>query len=202
MSREYGGPGLGLSLCQQLVTHLGGKLSVKSQIGQGSTFCATFPLPSASSVQMPKLLQEAINADAGSQCTVQDSNNNSDLAGVTILLAEDVITNQLLVKEILEENNATVITANNGQEALTTAQSGVAIDLILMDIQMPKLDGFDTTVAIHALPNHSNTPIIAMTASVTPEDISRCIKAGMQAHIAKPIEAQALLDTILTTLRH
>ena len=118
-------------------------------------------------------------------------------ARLRILLAEDNIVNQRLAVRLLEKQGHTVEVANNGREALA-ALDRAPFDLVLMDVQMPEMDGFEATVAIreHELGRRAHIPIVAMTAHAMKGDEERCLQAGMDAYVSKPIDGQRLLRTI------
>ena len=180
VSRRYGGTGLGLAIARVLVQHMGGTIHVRSVAGKGSTFSFTlrFRRPAA-------VLREA-EADA-------PDNTPVPLDGLRVLLAEDNDINQIVATEILKMKGIAVDVACNGLEAVDMARSG-AYDAILMDIQMPGLDGIEATRRIRAfLPD---IPIIAMTAHTMKGDAERCLEAGMQDHIAKPIDPEALFAAL------
>ena len=174
VSRRYGGTGLGLAIARVLVQHVGGTIHVRSVVGKGSTFSFTlrFRRPAASP-------QGGRKHRAGQHA-------RAPLDGLRVLLAEDNDINQIVATEILKMKGIAVDVASNGLEAVDMARSG-AYDVILMDIQMPELDGIEATRRIRAfLPD---IPIIAMTAHTMKGDAEKSLEAGMQDHIAKPIES-------------
>ena len=123
--------------------------------------------------------------------------NINDLAGIKVLLVEDNLVNQLVAIKLLESMQAKVVIAQNGQEALDTLALQV-FDIVLMDIQMPVMDGLTATQHIRAQPQYGQLPIIAMTAHAREEDKQQCLTAGMNLHIAKPISLNALRESILS----
>lgn len=180
VSRRYGGTGLGLAIVRVLVQHMGGAIHVRSIVGKGSTFSFTlrFHRPAA-------VLKEAEANMPG--------NTPVPLDGLRVLLAEDNDINQIVATEILNMKGITVDVASNGLEAVDMARSGT-YDVILMDIQMPELDGIEATRRIRAfLPD---IPIIAMTAHTMKGDAEKCLEAGMQDHVAKPIDPEALFTAL------
>ena len=180
VSRRYGGTGLGLAIARVLVQHMGGTIHVRSVVGKGSTFSFTlrFRRPAA-------VLKEAESSAPG--------NTPAPLDGLRVLLAEDNDINQIVATEILKMKGIAVDVASNGLEAVDMARSG-AYDVILMDIQMPELDGIEATRRIRAfLPD---IPIIAMTAHTMKGDAEKCLEAGMQDHIAKPIDPETLFAAL------
>lgn len=180
-TRKYGGTGLGLSICKHLVELYKGSISVESEIDKGSTFIVeiSFEIIPDENIEEP----EEISITA---------------KNLKILLTEDNEFNVILAKEVLESaiEGAKVDVAGNGQIALDKMQSG-SYDLILMDIQMPEMDGYESTRAIRKLNgSKGNIPIIAMTANVMKTEIDKCFKAGMNAYISKPFERNQLLQII------
>ena len=180
VSRRYGGTGLGLAIARVLVQHMGWTIHVRSVVGKGSTFSFTlrFRRPAA-------VLKEAESTAPG--------NTPAPLNGLRVLLAEDNDINQIVATEILKMKGIAVDVASNGLEAVDMARSG-AYDVILMDIQMPELDGIEATRRIRAfLPD---IPIIAMTAHTMKGDAEKCLEAGMQDHIAMPIDPETLFAAL------
>lgn len=184
-TRRYGGTGLGLVICKRLVQLMGGDIGVDSMLGQGSNFYFELALPR---VTMLKGLEEPL--------PVEDAKVR--LRGARVLLVEDNPLNQEVAKAILQHEGVLVDVAENGRVAVEAIRSkGVDYyHLVLMDLQMPELDGFDATQQIRALPGSEHLPILAMTADTVKEDRTRCLEVGMSDFIAKPIRI-AKLFTIL-----
>lgn len=180
-SRVYGGTGLGLAIVKQLAELQQGTITVASEVGKGSVF--TLHIPYRVKVQAVK------------KEVKQESVQNGMLAGLKILIAEDNLINQKVVVYTLKNQGAAVSVTNNGKEAvdvLTTEPH----DLILMDLQMPEMDGYQATKYIrHEMKN--SIPIIAMTADAMKGEADKCIDAGMQDYISKPFEPKELFDKIL-----
>jgi signal transduction histidine kinase/ActR/RegA family two-component response regulator len=181
ITRRFGGTGLGLAICSRLVERMGGSIDVYSTAEQGSTFVFTVR---AGRTDSP-VKQTAADAPA------------APAPPLRILVAEDNKVNQTVVSRILERAGHTVAIAANGQEAAEMRLS-CAFDLILMDIQMPVLDGFEATARIRAfdLASGVHTPVIALTANAMSGDRERCLSAGMDGYISKPVSRDSLLQAI------
>lgn len=177
ISRKYGGTGLGLAICQRLVALMGGKLQVNSEKGCGSTFSFSVAFQPAE----PTSISPAPQSDT----------NKTNTADHTILLVEDNYFNQALAKIILQKLGYQVITANHGEQALQLANQHY-ISLVLMDIEMPGINGYETTQQLRQISNMAQTPIIAMTAHQSDNIQQRCLQAGMNAMLTKPIDAASL----------
>ena len=178
MTRKHGGTGLGLSISQRLVALMGSTIQVDSQVGRGSTFSFEVSLPRAAPAPAPA----SVPASA-------------DFHGRHVLFADDHPLSQEILLEMLEDIGCDADVASNGAEAVECAQAR-HYDLILMDMQMPKMDGLAATQAIRALPGHRDTPIIALTANAFAEDRQRCLDAGMNGHLAKPVTPAMLAETL------
>jgi PAS domain S-box-containing protein len=181
-TRQFGGTGLGLTISARLVAMMGGTIGVESTFGRGSEFRFTVPCNLAPG--------DTVTAPARSV---------ADLAGVPpkrlrILLAEDNTVNQRLAKRLLEKRGHEVSVAGDGRQAVEAAMLAPPFDLILMDVQMPIMDGLEATRAIRQIenPQLSSVPILAMTAFAMKADQDRCLAAGMNGHLAKPIDPAEL----------
>jgi PAS domain S-box-containing protein len=183
-TRQFGGAGLGLAIAKGLVEAMGGEIGVRSSQNQGSTFWFTIEAPVAD--------------DGPAEVAGENQDRDMDMEPLRILVVDDVAANRELIKAMLAQFDVQLVEATNGFEAVeVAAQAG--FDLILMDIQMPGMDGLTATRAIRAAsgPNRT-TPILAVSASILPTELEACFEAGMDAHVGKPINPAALLTQIAT----
>ena len=173
-TRRFGGTGLGLALCRELAQMMRGDIEVQSVEGEGSVFIATLPLPR---------IADALAAEVSATSEDEDR-------PLRVLAAEDIPTNQLVLRTVLESFGVDLHMVDNGREAVE-AWSMADYDIILMDIQMPEMDGVAATMAIRAAEQRSGrprTPIIAVSANAMPHHVKEYAAAGMDGHVAKPIE--------------
>ena len=190
MTRHYGGTGLGLSIAAQLVALMGGRIWVESTVGTGSTFHVTVPF-GVQPGQSPAL---PVLAPVSPQQTTPEAQDGRSLR---VLLAEDNAINQRLTVRLLEKRGHTVTVVQDGTEALAALRRQM-FDVVLMDIQMPCMDGLETTQAIRAHEQDTATriPIVAMTAHAMQGDRERCLAAGMDGYVSKPLRPTELFEVI------
>lgn len=188
-TRRQSGTGLGLAIACDLVHAMGGNLTVKSEVGKGSDFSFAISLVRGDSDQQKS---------SKSKLNVANRPLLSDLplsSRATVLLAEDVRANQVLVTRALEKRGHTVDVASDGNQAVELATK-TKYDVILMDLQMPEMDGFQATAVLRKLDATSTVPIIALTAHAMVGDRERCIEAGMDDYLAKPLDLVRLVQIV------
>ncbi|MCB0336265.1 MAG: response regulator [Bdellovibrionales bacterium] len=186
ITRDYGGTGLGLSISRKLVDLMGGELKVQSQPGCGSLFCFELCFPVQSAPPEELSLEPALEA-------------LPSLDGLKVLLVEDNPINQLIIQQLLEREGCYVQIAKNGREGVD-AVTMFPFDVVLMDIQMPILDGLSATAAIRQIPEVRGIPIIALTAHSMKGDRERCFEFGMNGFISKPVVKRAMVEEIFQCL--
>ena len=189
-SRKYGGTGLGLAITKSILEMMGGDIWIESEPGRGSSFF----------IKLPFVIPENPQEDLSSEESIDIADHGgSDFSGKVVLLVDDVEINLEIACAILEPTGLIIDTATRGDQAIeaVTANPG-RYDLILMDIQMPGIDGMETTRIIRTLdtPGAAEIPIIAMTANVFKEDIEKCLEAGMNGHLGKPIDITDVMKTL------
>lgn len=184
-TRKYGGAGLGLAICRRLVRLMDGRIWVDSEVGRGSTFHFTVKF------QIGKLDTAEEHVHAG------DAPRMRHLGRLQVLLVEDNRINQVVTKRFLEKRGFHCVAANNGREAIEMV-NGAAADLILMDIQMPEMDGFEATRCIRELEKETgaHVPILALTAHAMEGDREKCLAAGMDGYVPKPVQPSELYKAI------
>ena len=187
-TRKFGGTGLGLTICKHLTEMMQGKIWVESQLGKGSCFHFTLAFGLQTGIskinRVPKRLSTGIN----------------NLRDNRILLVEDNLINQKIAQEILTNEGLLVKIANNGKEALTMLTKG-DFDAIIMDIQMPEMDGFEATKLISKQCQCDTLPIVAMTAHAMSGDREKCLAVGMNDYVTKPIDVKLLFATLQKWLK-
>ena len=188
VSRRFGGTGLGLIISKSIVEKMGGRVWVESEVGAGSTF--TFEIN----------LERASHQDIITYEGTRPEEKAADLSGVHIILAEDVDINREIFLTLLEDTHISVDCAENGLEAVDLFKRDPGkYNLIVMDVQMPEMDGYQATRTIRGLdvPEAKTIPIIAMTANAFKEDIERCLESGMNDHLPKPIDEKSVINKII-----
>lgn len=193
ITRRFGGTGLGLSIVKKLIELMSGELSVSSVEGKGSTFSFTIILGISEQnfITLEKEVEKAEQITGELPLQIQQAK---------VLLVEDNQVNQQVTSALLKGMKLNVIIAENGLEAVNLVQKEY-FDLILMDLQMPVMDGFEATRQIRELPKGKNLPIIAMTASAMIQDRYACLEAGMNDHVQKPMNPEVLRSCLLKWIR-
>jgi CheY-like chemotaxis protein len=189
LSRSYSGLGLGLALAQKLALLMGGEICAESEAGKGSTFFVQIPLRTSNE-----------HAAAQAQSYASEAASGAAPGSPRILVVEDNSVAQRVVTHILSRGSYEFQCASSGAEAIGAALNEF-YDLILMDLQMPGMDGIETTAAVRRLPGYEKIPIIALTANTTDEYRRVCLQQGMQGFIAKPVQSQELLEAIAQFLK-
>ena len=184
ITRRFGGTGLGLAIAQEFVTMMGGRIEIDSRPNRGSVFRFAIDL---APTQAPGEAEQA-------------SASQAPLRGRAVLMAEDDETNRFAGSELLRRCGAEFDTAWDGQEAVVKALAK-KYDLILMDMQMPRLDGLSAARRLRAAPGpNQHTPIVALTANAFTDDVAQCMAAGMDAHMAKPLRRRAVEEELVRFL--
>ncbi|MBF0629009.1 MAG: response regulator [Magnetococcales bacterium] len=195
-SRRFGGAGLGLAICRHLVMQMGGEFTVESRSGEGSTFSftarfgvVTQPLDADEVLGVPSGLEENL---------LQYAREN--LSGARVLVVEDMEINQLIISELLHRVGVQVLLAGTGRQALEFLEHH-AFDLVLLDLKIPDMDGFEVARRLRAMPRLRDLPVVAMTAYAFSSDRQRCLESGMNDHLAKPIDRTLLYAALKRWIR-
>ncbi len=201
-TRQHGGTGLGLAIASDLIRAMGGRLAVQSELGKGSSFYFVVPIrhdQGSSEVSAEPLSIEAQprsnQARPSLPVPAERPAAESPANKLRVLLVEDLPANQMLVTHVLNRRGHDVEVAQNGLRAVELVGQN-SFDLVLMDLQMPDMDGFEATAAIRAIPGAARIPIVALTAHALPSDRDRCLAAGMDDYLAKPLDIRKLVEIV------
>jgi CheY-like chemotaxis protein len=196
-TRKYGGTGLGLAICSRLVDLMGGTISVDSEPGRGSTFHFTSRFQCAPQAALPAEVRPVDSISLQNMLGAVGTTRGHLPVSLSVLLAEDNVINQHLVKRLLEKRGHVVTVTGSGREALERVGTE-SFDVILMDVQMPDMDGLQASTRIREVEKRRGTytPILALTAHTMKGDRERCLAAGMDHFINKPIDAERFVEVV------
>jgi CheY-like chemotaxis protein len=211
-SRKYGGTGLGLSISREIADALGGEIQVQSSPGEGSTFTLFLPIRYQASAGVPTARLEAdvdrlirFQAPSAAEISIETPSSSAtgdlqkplySLTGKTVLIVDDDTRNIFAISSLLEAEGMKVLSAENGRSGIDMIEQHPEIDIVLMDIMMPDMDGYETMKLIRNDPKKRYLPVIAVTAKALKADRERCMTAGASDYLSKPVDESQLVDLI------
>jgi signal transduction histidine kinase/ActR/RegA family two-component response regulator len=197
-SRRYGGTGLGLNISREIAHLLGGEIQAASRVGEGSTFTLLLPvdafpagpagIPSQGGTPVPELTPRPSR-----EVALLD---DEAFAAKKVLIVDDDVRNVFALTSVLERRGMSVVYAENGREGIAALEQNADVDLVLMDVMMPEMDGYATTEAIRATPRFATLPIIALTAKAMQGDRDKSLASGASDYVTKPVDIDLLLATM------
>jgi CheY-like chemotaxis protein len=195
-SRRYGGTGLGLSISREIAHLLGGEIQARSRVDEGSTFTLLLPVDAFTAgvvpVQGGTPLDELTPRPSREVALLDDE----AFAAKKVLIVDDDVRNVFALTSVLERRGMSVVYAENGREGIAALEQNADVDLVLMDVMMPEMDGYATTEAIRAMPKYERLPIIALTAKAMQGDREKSLAAGASDYVTKPVDIDQLLSTV------
>jgi CheY-like chemotaxis protein len=201
VTRKYGGTGLGLTISREYARILGGEIVVQSTPNVGSTFTLYLPIP-VEMLEVPAAQppEQAVEAPAALPRPVT-TEETEELAGKRRLVVEDDARNLYAITSLLERFSIDVLTANNAREAFARLREHPDIALVLMDIMMPEMAGYQATREIHAMKEFEALPIIALTAKASESDRAECMAAGCADYLVKPVDTRQIVAVLIRNLQ-
>jgi CheY-like chemotaxis protein len=193
-SRRYGGTGLGLTISREIARLLGGIIEVESRPGFGSSFTLILP----KNYMGPEMDIRPTRAPAEFTPPLPA---DADFSGRKVIIIDDDTRNIFALRSVLEGKGITVFQAENGQEGLRLIEENPDVDVVLMDIMMPEMDGLQATRSIRQKPAFASLPIISLTAKAMQGDREKCLEAGASDYITKPVDPEKLLSLIYAWMK-
>jgi two-component system, sensor histidine kinase and response regulator len=187
-TRRFGGSGLGLAICRQIVTLMGGTIGVTSVLGEGSSFWFE--------VDLIQARQNSSKPDSATVALVPGDFADASLKGLRVLVVEDNLVNQRVALGMLRKLECIALPVSNGIQALDQLESQ-PFDMVLMDCQMPEMDGYEATRHIRSDPRLRELPVIGLTAHAMSEDLRQCLEVGMDGYLTKPYTLSSLASIML-----
>jgi HAMP domain-containing protein/signal transduction histidine kinase/ActR/RegA family two-component response regulator len=196
-SRKYGGTGLGLTISREIARLLGGSIDVKSELNKGSTFSLYLPQNYTGTDAVPaNKVNPSENPGIENNMLIPPLPKDADFAGKKVLVMDDDIRNIFAINSVLEQQKMRVLHAENGKIGIKILQENPDIDLVLMDMMMPEMDGLTATQEIRKIPQFQKIPIISLTAKAMKGDREKALSAGASDYVTKPVDPEKLLSVM------